>query len=74
MRTAWPAAKILLSLLPKDKGVLRQLVELGVAGYFLRRSIESELIGAIRAVAGGGFFFDPAVAGRLDGGVSQRVS
>jgi DNA-binding NarL/FixJ family response regulator len=67
LRAAWPASKILLHILPEDKGALQQLVELGVAGYLLKSSSADELVGAVRAVAGGGFFFDPAVVGRVDG-------
>jgi DNA-binding NarL/FixJ family response regulator len=72
LRAAWPTPKILLHISPQDKGALRQLVELGVSGYLLKCSSADELVGAIRAVARGGFFFDPAV-GRLDGGASQRL-
>lgn len=61
LRAACPASKILLHISPEDKGILRQLVELGVAGYLLKCSTPNELIAAIRAVAGDGFFFDPAV-------------
>jgi DNA-binding NarL/FixJ family response regulator len=67
LRAAWPASKILLHILSEDKDAVQQLVELGVAGYLLKSSLADELVGAIRAVAEGGFFFDPAVAGRLDG-------
>jgi DNA-binding NarL/FixJ family response regulator len=71
LRAALSASKILLHISPEDKSALRQLVELGAAGYLLKCSSADELVGAIRAVAGGGFFFDPA--GRLDGGPSQRL-
>jgi DNA-binding NarL/FixJ family response regulator len=53
---AWPASKILLHILPEDKGALRQLVEHGVAGYLLKCSSADELVGAIRAVAGAACF------------------
>ena len=71
LRAACPAFNILLHILPEEKVYLRQLIELGIAGYLLKSSSAHELIGAIRAVAGGGFFFDPAVVGRLDGGASR---
>lgn len=64
LRAACPASKSLLHILPEEKVYLRQFVELGVVGYLLRSSSAGELIGAIRAVVGGGFFFDPAVVGR----------
>lgn len=71
LRAACPAFNILLHILPEEKVYLRQLIELGIAGYLLKSSSAHELIGAIRAVVGGGFFFDPAVVGRLDGGASR---
>jgi DNA-binding NarL/FixJ family response regulator len=43
LRAAWPPSKILLHILPEDKGVLRQLVELGVAGYLLKCSSADKL-------------------------------
>jgi DNA-binding NarL/FixJ family response regulator len=73
LRAAWPASKILLHISPQDKAALRHLVELGVAGCLLKCSTANKLVAAIRGVAGGGFFFDPAVAGRFDGGASQRL-
>jgi DNA-binding NarL/FixJ family response regulator len=56
LRAACPASKILLHILPEEKVYLRQLVELGVTGCLLKCSSAAELIGAIRAVARGGFF------------------
>jgi DNA-binding NarL/FixJ family response regulator len=67
LRAACPASKILLHILPKEKVYLRQLVELGVAGYLLKSSSPHELIGAIRAVARGGFFFDPQASNSRTG-------
>ena len=47
--------------MPEEKVYLRRLLGLGVPGYVVKRSREDELIGAIRHVARGGFYFDPAV-------------
>ena len=45
--------------------VLWGAVEAGAAGFVLKDSSAEELIAAVRAVAGGGAWFDPAVAPRL---------
>jgi DNA-binding NarL/FixJ family response regulator len=73
LRAALPASRILLHISPEDQGALRQLVELGVAGYLLKCSSADQLVGAIRAVAGGGLFFDSAVVGRLESGACQEL-
>jgi DNA-binding NarL/FixJ family response regulator len=40
-------------------------IEAGAAGFVLKDSSADELIAAVRAVAGGGAWFDPAVAPRV---------
>ena len=44
---------------------MRRLLEAGAAGYVLKRSAADELVRAVRAVAAGGTYLDPAVAGLL---------
>jgi DNA-binding NarL/FixJ family response regulator len=73
LRVACPNSKILALTVHEDRGYLRQLLELGVAGYVLKRSATHELVRAIRAVAAGGVYLDPAIAGKLLGGNPQRV-
>jgi DNA-binding NarL/FixJ family response regulator len=48
-----------------EDDVLWGAVEAGAAGFVLKDSSAEELIVAVRAVAGGGAWFDPAVAPRL---------
>jgi DNA-binding NarL/FixJ family response regulator len=72
LRDASPQTKILALTAHEDKAYLRQLLELGVAGYVLKRSAGEELVRAIRAVAAGGMFLDPAIAGKIFGGASQK--
>lgn len=52
---------IMLSMHPDESYVLRAL-KAGAKGYLLKDSAESDLILAIRAIAGGKSFFSPAVS------------
>jgi two-component system, NarL family, response regulator NreC len=52
---------IVLSMHPDESYVLRAL-KAGVKGYLLKDSADSDLIGAVRAVAHGKSFFSPAVS------------
>jgi two-component system, NarL family, response regulator NreC len=54
-------AVIVLSMHPDESYVLRAL-KAGVKGYLLKDSADSDLIGAVRAVARGKSFFSPAVS------------
>ena len=56
----------------EDKGYLRQLLAAGAAGYVLKRAAAEELIHAIRVVAAGGVYLDPALAGKVVGGFVRR--
>ena len=67
LRTACPNCKILALTVHEDRGYLRQLLELGVAGYMLKRSAAEDLVRALRAIASGGLYLDPAVAGKAIG-------
>ncbi len=73
LRTACPDCKILALTVHEDRGYLRQLLELGIAGYMLKRSAAEELVRAIWAVAKGGLYLDPAVAGKAMGRAPLRA-
>ena len=60
-----PNVKVLALTVHEDKGYLRQLLEAGASGYVLKRAAAEELIHAIRTVAAGGIYLDPALAGTL---------
>jgi DNA-binding NarL/FixJ family response regulator len=67
-----PSRRILILTVHEDRATLRQMLRLGVAGYLVKRSAAEELIRAIRAVAAGGTYLDPAIAGKAVGvGVSS---
>src|SRR6266545_4223646 len=65
LRANQPDRKVLVLTVHEDKGYLRLLLEAGAAGYVLKRAAAAELIQAIRAVAAGGAYIDPAMASGL---------
>lgn len=71
---ALPKARVLVLSVHEDGAYLRRLLKLGVGGYILKRSATDELIRGIHAVASGGLYLDPAIAGRAIGRGVQKVS
>jgi DNA-binding NarL/FixJ family response regulator len=69
-----PQVKVLALTVHEDKGYLRKVLEAGAAGYVLKRAAAEELIRAIRTVAGGGVYLDPALAGKVVGGFVRKPS
>ena len=59
-----PVPVLVLTTFGEDE-VLWGAIEAGAAGFVLKDSSAEELIAAVRAVAGGGAWFDPAVAPRV---------
>jgi DNA-binding NarL/FixJ family response regulator len=62
-----PHCRILVLTVHEDRTHLRRLLDAGVAGYLVKRSAADELIRAIHAVAAGGTYLDPAIAGKVVG-------
>jgi DNA-binding NarL/FixJ family response regulator len=73
LRAELPECRILVLTVHEERAYLRQLVELGVGGYLLKRSAADELPRAIRAVAAGGMYLDPAIAGKVVGRLARRA-
>src|SRR6185295_17741300 len=71
LKRCCPDVKVLALTRHKDDGYLQQLLKAGVSGYVLKQSRPSELLHAIRSVAAGGKYLDPAVAGKLMGNYSR---
>jgi DNA-binding NarL/FixJ family response regulator len=61
----WPQVKVLTLTRHTDAGFLQQLFRAGASGYVLKQSAASELIRAIRAIAEGGNYLDPAITGKV---------
>jgi DNA-binding NarL/FixJ family response regulator len=74
MRQECPQVKVLALTVHEDRGYLRQLLEAGAVGYVLKRAAAEELIRAIRTVAAGGVYLDPALAGKVVGGFVRKPS
>jgi DNA-binding NarL/FixJ family response regulator len=62
LRAARPERKVLALTAHEERSYLRLLLEAGAAGYVLKRAAAEELVRAIRAVAAGGTYLDPALA------------
>ena len=60
-----PGAKILALSVHEDKSYLREMLDAGASGYVLKRSAADDLIRAIRTLASGGVYLDPALAVRV---------
>src|ERR1044071_9945170 len=60
-----PQVKVLTLSRHADDGYVRELLNAGAWAYVLKQSAPSELIHAIRAVAGGGKYIDPKLAGKV---------
>jgi DNA-binding NarL/FixJ family response regulator len=71
LKASCPRVKILALTVHEDRGYLRRLLEAGASGYVLKRAAAEELIAAIRAVAAGGLYLDPAMAAHLTGASSR---
>jgi two-component system response regulator NreC len=62
-----PTIKILTLTRHTDDAYLQELLHAGVSGYVLKQSAASELLRAIRAVASGNNYLDPAMTGKVFG-------
>jgi DNA-binding NarL/FixJ family response regulator len=68
-----PLTVLVLTTFGEDE-VLWGAIEAGAAGFVLKDASAEDLIAAVRAVAGGGAWFDPAVAPRILGHYRRRVA
>ncbi|HEX5689755.1 MAG TPA: response regulator transcription factor [Roseiflexaceae bacterium] len=60
-----PNLKVLVLSVHEEPIYLRELLAIGAAGYILKHAAAETLIHAIRVVAGGGIYLDPAMAGQV---------
>jgi DNA-binding NarL/FixJ family response regulator len=74
LRSERPEVRVLVLTVHEERAYLRQLVELGVRGYLLKRSAADELPRAIHAVATGGLYLDPAIAGKVVGRLARDAA
>lgn len=71
---ACPGVGLLALTVHEDRAYVQPLLQAGARGYLLKRSAAEDLIRAIRAVAGGGVYLDPAVAGKVVPGTDRPAS
>jgi len=69
-----PDTKVLALTVHEDNGYLRQLMKAGASGYVLKRAAAEDLIHAIRAIAGGGVYIDPAMMSKVMAGSTRKRS
>ncbi len=64
LRELCPGAHVVALTRHTDRAYLQQLLKAGASGYVLKQSDPSVLLQALRAVASGGNFLDPAITGK----------
>ena len=74
LKRIMPDVKILTLTRHTDEAYLQELLQAGVSGYVLKQSATAELLRAVRAVARGGKYLDPAIAGKVFDGYTERIS
>ncbi len=62
---AVPEAKILVLSMQDDPRYVREAFEAGASGYVLKEAADTEVVDAVRAVAGGERYLHPALGARL---------
>ena len=74
LRSLSSTVKILILTRHTDDGYLQQLISAGANGYVLKQSAPAELINAIRVVADGKAYLDPALTNKVMGGYASKAS
>jgi two-component system, NarL family, response regulator NreC len=57
-----PKTRVVVLTMYDDPAYLRSALATGASGYVLKRSVDGDLLSAIRAVSRGGVFIDPSLA------------
>jgi DNA-binding NarL/FixJ family response regulator len=65
IREQYPQTRVLVLTQHEEKQYVLALLRAGASGYILKRALGSDLINALRTVAGGGTFLYPPVATTL---------
>jgi two-component system response regulator NreC len=60
-----PGARVLVLSMQDDPSYVRQAFAAGAAGYVLKEAADAELVAAVREVASGGRYVNPALGARL---------
>ena len=74
LRAMMPDLKLLTLSRHSDDGYLQQLLGAGANGYVLKQSAPTNLITAVREIAAGNAYLDPALTRKVVGGYTARAS
>jgi DNA-binding NarL/FixJ family response regulator len=69
-----PDIKILTLTRHTDQAYLQELLEAGVSGYVLKQSTATDLLRAVRTVAAGNNYLDPAMTGKIFSNYVEKSS
>ena len=72
LKRVLPAAAIVALTRHDDETYLEELLRAGASGYVLKQSAPMEFLRAIRAVAAGGVYLDPAMTAHVANGLLAR--
>jgi two-component system response regulator NreC len=67
-----PETKILMLSMQDDPRYVREAFDAGASGYVLKEAADSEVVAAVREVAGGGRYVDPELGARLVAAESEE--
>ena len=67
-----PDAKVLVLSMQDDPRYVREAFDAGASGYVLKEAADSEVVAAVREVAGGGRYVDPELGARLVAAESEE--
>lgn len=73
LKRIMPEVKILTLTRHTDEAYLQELLQAGISGYVLKQSASTELLRAIRAVAAGGNYLDPAITGKVFDNYTEKT-
>jgi DNA-binding NarL/FixJ family response regulator len=65
IRQTCPDTRILALTRHSEQGYVQEMLRAGASGYVLKQSRPAEMLKAIRTVAAGGSYVDPALAGSM---------
>lgn len=74
LKKCCPEIKVLTLTRHTDDGYLQQLLRAGASGYVLKQSAATEMIRAIRTIAAGDYYLDPAITGKVMNKFAGRPS
>jgi DNA-binding NarL/FixJ family response regulator len=69
-----PQTKVMALTRHNESSYLHQLLRVGVDGYVLKQSNPEELLRAIRVIADGGRYLDPAISDKAMGEITGRAT